>query len=462
MRRIPFKRSLIINIKQTWHFGGRRWRRLHLSAGFTAALITGLSGAGVAQNISWTNPAGGSWATAANWNLNRVPTTADNVLNDIAGATITYNTTATITSFLSAGGFTMTGGTLTGALLNSASTIQVNNAFAVNGATLSNLTLVASTGGQSIAFNNSTNNTLRNVIINALVQLSTGNFMSLQSSNVLNGTLSIDGGTARLVSGSSLTIGSNGIVQGRGNIDTNGAGANQIVNNGTIDANINGQTLTISGNNSTMTITNASGIVRSQTGSVLSIGTNLTQSGGQTVANGTVNLNSLLLQGGVLTGTGTVTGTINNSGGRVNPGTVGEAGRLNQTGNYLQSSSGIFVAELGGTTQSSLYDYFAVSGNASLGGALEITLFGGYQPTLGDNYRIMSFTSRTGQFSNGSSVIDTGGRHLFDVLYTSDSVFLTYAGIVPEPNTAALFLTVLCGGTLFLRQRKFSKKRLYA
>src|SRR3954471_17194476 len=50
--------------------------------------------------ITWINAAGGAWGTAANWNLNRVPTTGDDVVIPDLGAaganlTITYSTGST-------------------------------------------------------------------------------------------------------------------------------------------------------------------------------------------------------------------------------------------------------------------------------------------------------------------------------------------------------------------------------
>lgn len=47
--------------------------------------------------ITWTNPAGGSWHSPGNWDLNRVPAAGDSVvIPDLAGAqTISYSSGGT-------------------------------------------------------------------------------------------------------------------------------------------------------------------------------------------------------------------------------------------------------------------------------------------------------------------------------------------------------------------------------
>src|SRR5258708_797353 len=67
--------------------------------------------------ITWINAAGGSWHTAANWDLNRTPTTGDDVVIPDLGAagpniTIAYSTgtTTALNSVTSPENVTLSGG----------------------------------------------------------------------------------------------------------------------------------------------------------------------------------------------------------------------------------------------------------------------------------------------------------------------------------------------------------------
>ena len=52
-----------------------------------------------ASEIAWTNTMGGNWDVAVNWNPNQVPGSSDNAYVTNAGIyTVTYNTTATVSS----------------------------------------------------------------------------------------------------------------------------------------------------------------------------------------------------------------------------------------------------------------------------------------------------------------------------------------------------------------------------
>ena len=52
--------------------------------------LEGLEDRLLLSTIRWTNPAGGDWDTAANWDLNRVPVAADDAVIDTAGITVTH------------------------------------------------------------------------------------------------------------------------------------------------------------------------------------------------------------------------------------------------------------------------------------------------------------------------------------------------------------------------------------
>jgi hypothetical protein len=99
--------------------------------------------------------------------------------------------------------------------------------------------------------------------------------------------------------------------------------------------------------------------------------------------------------------------------GLVLPGAASLAGRLSFTGAYPQGATGALTIELGGVTPVTQHDQLAASGAATLGGTLNVSPIGGFVPTPGDTFTVMTFASRTGTFSSvtgltiGSVTLDT-------------------------------------------------------
>ncbi len=102
-------------------------------------------------------------------------------------------------------------------------------------------------------------------------------------------------------------------------------------------------------------------------------------------------------------------GSLTKSGGsgetRVNPAFVNsgsvdvQSGQLRFGGDFTQTASGVLHVKIGGQAPITEYDQFAIVGNATLDGALDVTLAGGYVPTLGDSFIVMTFAARAGQFA---------------------------------------------------------------
>src|SRR5208282_1115543 len=89
-----------------------------------------------AATIIWTNVNGGNWSTAANWNSNQVPGSADAAIITNGGTyTVTLSTSPTVNSLTLGGGsgqqtLATAGQTLT---LASASVVGSNGVLALNG-----------------------------------------------------------------------------------------------------------------------------------------------------------------------------------------------------------------------------------------------------------------------------------------------------------------------------------------
>ena len=92
---------------------------------------------------------------------------------------------------------------------------------------------------------------------------------------------------------------------------------------------------------------------------------------------------------------------VNNSNGIIAPSTdsgsgIGTLGFLNGLTN-----NGNINIEIGGATAGSTFDVVNVTGTATLGGVLNVSLFNNYQPPIGtQTYTILNATTRTGTFSS--------------------------------------------------------------
>jgi hypothetical protein len=75
------------------------------------------------------------------------------------------------------------------------------------------------------------------------------------------------------------------------------------------------------------------------------------------------------------------------------------AGVLLASGGYTQTGDGALTIHIAGLTASSQYGQLQVTGTASLDGTLNIQLDNGFTPSEGDTFRILTFTSRSGDFA---------------------------------------------------------------
>jgi hypothetical protein len=102
--------------------------------------------------------------------------------------------------------------------------------------------------------------------------------------------------------------------------------------------------------------------------------------------------------GATLGGKGTVGGPVTvNSGGALAPGDGGPGALV--TGGLTVKSGGTVRMEVGGKAAGSGYDRLNVSGTASLAGTLAVSVVNGFQPAAGNTYQVLTFASRSGDFT---------------------------------------------------------------
>jgi autotransporter-associated beta strand protein len=125
--------------------------------------------------------------------------------------------------------------------------------------------------------------------------------------------------------------------------------------------------------------------------------------------------------GGELNGNGSVLGNLVVDG-TVSPGE--SVGTLNVAGSYTQNSGGVLNIELQAAAVG-MFDVLDVGGAATLDGDLQISLLGGFIPTAGDTFAVLTASSISGQLN---LIGDAAG---FSLLSNGTSLVLQFAAIPP-------------------------------
>lgn len=318
-----------------------------------------------------------------------------------AGSVVTTTGPANFTGYISPGtgtvnlsGTNMVGGT---------SPIRLNTGAV-------NVTADSTVGGPIDCAANLTINSGSNLSISggtATVSLSGGSLSN-------HGTLTVGAGLLTNSTASAYPLGGNGTVTLAGGSITGTSGFSStntlagfgdinapFTNNGTVNADVSGSPLVMSGTGPGSIVNAATGIMEATGGGTLSFtnAPDLTNQGAVIAASSSmvqVEGGPLDIGTGNLSGSGTVVGNVSNATGTVSPGA--SPGSLTIQGNYTQSS-GTLSIELGGLAAGTQFDQLLVSGNVSLGGTLQVSLVNGFTPAVGDQYQIITAGSISGTFS---------------------------------------------------------------
>lgn len=251
----------------------------------------------------------------------------------------------------------------------------------------------------------------------------------------LDGRTISNGGTINYTStGNTLTILNGGSVANAGLFDVqsdtavlSGAGGpNTFVNSGTFRKSV------ATGVTSFGPVFTNSNVVDLTTGTVDFDG-GFTQSAGATTLNGGDMGGSLVtLNGGTLAGNGTVGADVIN-GATIQPGN--SPGAITIGGDYTQLSAGTLDIELLGTTPATQYDQLNVTGTATLDGALDVALIGGYIPSGGETYDVLTFASKSADFAvKNLPTFPLGGTIVASYVPAASPTKLQLAAVVTQAD----------------------------
>ncbi|MFG0330750.1 MAG: beta strand repeat-containing protein [Phycisphaerales bacterium] len=156
------------------------------------------------------------------------------------------------------------------------------------------------------------------------------------------------------------------------------------------------------------------GLLEVEVDSHMTVGDDIVQTAGSTMVNGPLSVtDGFVLQGGTLGGTHTLTTDMTAEGGVVAPGQ--SVGRFTINGAVNLESASTTHIEIAGTND---FDELVVTGDLGLGGTLAVDLIGGFDPSLGHLYTIMSASGEmTGQFDQVIASDPTDPFLELEVLY---------------------------------------------
>ena len=173
-----------------------------------------------------------------------------------------------------------------------------------------------------------------------------------------------------------------------------------------------------SSNNNVATLSaNVSGSITYRDSNALAIGSVTSFDGAATTSTsgatvGTLNINAgggastvTVNAGATLAAAGTITGNLLNLG-TVSPG-GGAVAALNVTGNFTQTSGGALDFQVAGTTAGT-FDKLAVTGSATLDGAMAVATASGFVPVAGQSFGLVTYGSSSGSFAAINAPAFTG------------------------------------------------------
>ena len=239
-----------------------------------------------------------------------------------------------------------------------------------------------------------------------------GNLTNFSGTTLTGGTYNVSG---------TLQFNGANIVTNAAKITLTGTSSKIVDQTGVTDALANfatnaaaGSFTLASGRNLTTSVAfSNAGTLKVSTGTTFTVapGNNFKQTAGTTTDDGTMAVTGagkFTINGGSLFGNaGTFSGNLTSSGTFNIGDAINLAGQMAVTGNYVQTSTGVLNADIGGAAAGTKFDQLNVTGAVTLGGTLNLSLINSFVPTIGSTFDIMNFASSTGTFAtiNGTPSI---------------------------------------------------------
>lgn len=238
-----------------------------------------------------------------------------------------------------------------------------------------------------------------------------GSSLSIAGNGGGNGAIHVAAGRTANITGNVTLASSTAAIHADTNASATFQGSfNGAANNARLNLQAaTGANLTLQGN-----VSLAAGGITKQGNGTSTLAGSLSYSGATFVDQGTLRLTGSGLMGGAfhvaqaatlelagthqfqfsarLTGTGLVNGDV------AMPGTIAPGnhptsgtglGRLTLANNLNLSGTSLLTIDLGGTQGGQSYDVLTIGGEANLNGALEVSLFGGFSPALGNSFEVL-------------------------------------------------------------------------
>jgi hypothetical protein len=311
-----------------------------------------------------------------------------------AGGTIdvnggTFNFAGTYDNASGLGTFTRTGGVvnITGVFANTGSTLTLNSttgSWNLAGGDIAGGT-IAFQNGQTLVITSNGSNAFVGVTVNGDLDMTSASAALVVSGGLaVNGTVHISGSSARLGFSGDETITS-------GTYELTGANASIGVE-GTSTVTLAAPVL-VRGGNSGVTVGQARFV--GGTGVLINQGTIQADVAGQTM---TINPSSSFVNKGSIAATSN--GRLNVTNPAPNQGLVkaGVGGVITYTAALVQTATGTIEVELGGDSPSQIGRVISTTA-ATLVGTFKVDLANGFQPVGGQAFTVMTFPSATGNFS---------------------------------------------------------------
>jgi hypothetical protein len=254
--------------------------------------------------------------------------------------------------------------------------------------------------------------------------------------NYSAGTLT--GGTWQVANGASIALIGDPITTNAATIALSGAGSAIYSDAGTtyalagLLANVNGGTFIVDNGSSFSAsgdFANSGNVTVAAGGAFDTAGSNYIQTGGSTTVDGTLSGAAVMLNGGTLNGDGTVQAAVTNAA-TISPGDGVDT--LTITGDYTQTAAGALDVAVGGHGQSGPFSQLAISGTATLAGTLNVSFTSGFTPDPGDDYPVLTFHSKSGDFSTETGLAVSGTLSLspvYDSASTPNNLSLRTVGV---------------------------------